>query len=128
MTASITAYSAISCPSSCDQSLRRTSVIFAPLHDFNSIPRSASRGRAKGDLRLMLSETVLATHGQPIGNLSLPNMVTAAARYGFGRLSLGQLLLADGARFSQYVDHGLTPRLNQSMTEAGSEFIVSPGT
>jgi hypothetical protein len=76
----------------------------------------------------MLSETVLATHGQPIENLSLPNMVTAAARYGFGRLLLGQLLFADWARFSHYVDHGLTPRLNQSMTEASSKFIVSPGT
>ena len=30
MTASITAYSAISCPSSCDQSLPRKSVTFAP--------------------------------------------------------------------------------------------------
>ena len=35
MTASITAYSAISCPSSCDQSLRRKSPIFAPpCHSF----------------------------------------------------------------------------------------------
>lgn len=57
MTASITAYSAISCPSSCDQSLRRKSVIFAPLHDFNSIPQPASTGRAKGDLHWMSSET-----------------------------------------------------------------------
>jgi hypothetical protein len=34
MTASTTAYSAMSWPSSCDQSLRRKSAIFAPL-DFN---------------------------------------------------------------------------------------------
>jgi hypothetical protein len=39
--------------------------------------------------------------------LSLPNMVTAAARYGFGWMLLGQLLFADGARFSHHVRHGL---------------------
>lgn len=34
-------------------------------------------------------------------------MVTAAARYGFGWMLLGQLLFADGARFSYHVRHGL---------------------
>jgi hypothetical protein len=34
-------------------------------------------------------------------------MVTAAARYGFGWMLLGQLLFADGARFSHHVRHGL---------------------
>lgn len=38
--------------------------------------------------------------------LSLPSMFTAATRYGFGRLSLNQLLFADGTRFSQHVCHG----------------------
>ena len=42
-----------------------------------------------------------------IPRLSLPNMVTAAARYGFGWMLLGQLLFADGARFSHHVRHGL---------------------
>jgi hypothetical protein len=60
-------------------------------------------------------------------NLSLPNMVTADARYRFGRLLLGHLLSADGARFSHHVCHGLTPRLNQSMAEAGYKVVVSPG-
>ena len=41
--------------------------------------------------------------------LSLPHMMTAPARYGFGRLLLGQLLFADGARFSHHVRHGLAP-------------------
>ena len=39
--------------------------------------------------------------------LSLPNMVTAAAGYGFGWVLLGQLLFADRARFSHHVRHGL---------------------
>ena len=41
------------------------------------------------------------------GRLSLPNMFAAGARYGFGRLLLGQLLFADGARFSHHVHHGV---------------------
>jgi hypothetical protein len=42
MTASITAYSAISCPSSCDHSLPRQSVTFAPPRRLNSISSRAS--------------------------------------------------------------------------------------
>ena len=42
-----------------------------------------------------------------IRKLSLPNMLAAAARYGFGRLLLGQLRFADGAGFSHHVSHDL---------------------
>lgn len=49
-------------------------------------------------------------------------MVTAAARYAVSRLLLGQLLLADGARFSHHVRHGLTPGLNHSMVAADYKF------
>ena len=34
-------------------------------------------------------------------------MLAAAARYGFGRLLLGQLRFADGAGFSHHVSHDL---------------------
>ena len=39
--------------------------------------------------------------------LSLPDMVTAGARHGFGRFLLDQLLFADGARFNHHVRHSL---------------------
>jgi hypothetical protein len=51
MTASITAYSAISCPSSCDQSLPRKSVTFAPPRDlilYLNVPLSSSSLRFSG--------------------------------------------------------------------------------
>jgi hypothetical protein len=51
-----------------------------------------------------------SSHSRSAGlTLSLPNMFPAATRDGFGRLSLDQLLFADGARFSHHVRHGLTP-------------------
>ena len=62
---------------------------------------------------------------EPGARLSLPNMMTAPARYGFGRLLLGQLLFADGARFSHHVRHGLVLRLNHSMPGAGYELVCS---
>ena len=70
---------------------------------------------------------VRARSGVYSPRLSLPNMLSAAARYGFGRLMLGQLLFADGARFSHHVRHGLTPRLDHSMVGAGYKCIVSSG-
>src|SRR5579871_6009475 len=53
-------------------------------------------------------------------------MLTAPARYRFGRQLLGQLLFADGARFCHDIRHGLTPRLNQWM--AGARLQGSQGS
>jgi hypothetical protein len=56
-------------------------------------------------------------------DLTLPNMLTAPAAYGFSRQLLGQLFFADGARFSHHVRHGPTPRLKHSMAGAGYKLM-----
>ncbi len=71
------------------------------------------------------SEGPSKEHRVSLHALSLPDVVTAAARDGFSRLLLGQLLFADGARFSHHVHHGLTPRLHHSTGGANYKVIVS---
>ena len=45
----------------------------------------------------------------------MPNVVTAGARHGVGRVLLGQLLLADWAGFSHHVGHGLLLLVSSGM-------------
>ena len=66
-----------------------------------------ANARAAQSKAIGVARSISCTGAGVSRKLSLPNMLAAAARYGFGRLLLGQLRFADGAGFSHHVSHDL---------------------